>query len=122
MAIETVRGREFVIHFDGKRCIHSRNCVLDRPDVFVPNVKGDWIYPDNASSEAMSQLAHNCPSGAIRYRRKDGKPDEMPAPVNLLATREAGPYAVRGDLRIDGRPAHSPSAATHRPAYRSASD
>ena len=51
MAIETVRGREFIIHFNGGRCIHSRNCVLDRPDVFVPNVKGEWIYPDKASSE-----------------------------------------------------------------------
>ena len=67
MAIETVRGHEFIIHFDGSRCIHSRNCVLDRPDVFVPNVKGDWIYPDRASSEGISQLAHNCPSGAISF-------------------------------------------------------
>ena len=43
MAIESVRGREVVIHFDGARCIHSRHCVLDRPDVFVPNVAGEWI-------------------------------------------------------------------------------
>jgi CDGSH-type Zn-finger protein len=46
-----------------------------------------------------------CPSGAIRYERKDGGPQESAPPVNLAAVREAGPYALRGDLRIDGVPA-----------------
>ena len=27
------------------RCIHSRHCVLDRPEVFVPNAEGPWIPP-----------------------------------------------------------------------------
>lgn len=102
MAIETVRGREFVIHFDGSRCIHSRNCVLDRPDVFVPNVKGDWIYPDRASSEGISQLAHNCPSGAIRYERVDGGPGEAPPLVNTVRVRENGPLAINAPLTIEG--------------------
>ncbi|HEY3667302.1 MAG TPA: CDGSH iron-sulfur domain-containing protein, partial [Polyangiaceae bacterium] len=44
-------------------------------------------------------------SGAIRYLRKDGKPDETAPPVNLIATREAGPYAVRGPLTIAGQAA-----------------
>ena len=38
MSVESVRGTAVVIHFDNQRCIHSRHCVLDRPDVFVPNV------------------------------------------------------------------------------------
>ncbi len=28
------------------KCIHSRNCVLGRPDVFVPNAPGGWIHPE----------------------------------------------------------------------------
>jgi CDGSH-type Zn-finger protein/uncharacterized Fe-S cluster protein YjdI len=102
MAVETVRGREFVIHFDAHRCIHSRNCVLDRPDVFVPNVKGEWIHPDNANSEAMAVLAHNCPSGAIRYERVDGKPAETAPLVNTVRVRENGPLAINAPLMIDG--------------------
>jgi uncharacterized Fe-S cluster protein YjdI len=39
--VEEVRGRQVVIRFAGSRCIHSRNCVLGRPDVFVPNVEGE---------------------------------------------------------------------------------
>ena len=102
MAVETVRGREFIIHFNGSRCIHSRNCVLDRPDVFVPNVKGEWIYPDKADEAAMAQLAHNCPSGAITYQRVDGGKGEEPPLVNTLRVRENGPLAINAPLVVDG--------------------
>jgi CDGSH-type Zn-finger protein len=44
-----------------------------------------------------------CPSGAIRYKRKDGVADEAPPPVNLIAVREGGPYAVRADMRLNGK-------------------
>ena len=42
MSEEIVRGKQVTIRFDARRCIHSRHCVLDRPDVFVPNVKGSY--------------------------------------------------------------------------------
>lgn len=100
--IEDVRGKHVRILFEGRRCIHSRNCVLDRPDVFVPNVEGEWIHPDAASPEDCAALAHNCPSGAIRYERLDGGPQE-PAPiVNLVRVRENGPLAIHAPLEIDG--------------------
>ena len=102
MAIESARGREFIIHFNGGRCIHSRNCVLDRPDVFVPNVKGEWIYPDKADEAAMERLARNCPSGAITYERVDGGMGEAPPLVNTLRLRENGPLAINAPLVIEG--------------------
>ena len=67
MSIEVVRSSDVTIEFDGNRCIHSRNCVLNRPDVFVPNVVGEWIHPDKASQAEVLEIAHNCPSGAIRF-------------------------------------------------------
>lgn len=48
-------------------------------------------------------IAEVCPSGAIRCRRNDGRPNERPPPVNLTAIREGGPYAVRGDIVLEGR-------------------
>ena len=63
-AIEEVRGREVTIRFEAKKCIHSRNCVLGRPDVFVPNVPGKWIHPDRATPGEVAHLALTCPSGA----------------------------------------------------------
>ena len=85
--VEEVRGRQVVIRFDGGRCIHSRNCVLGRPDVFVPNVEGEWIHPDRATPDEVAHLALVCPSGAITYERLDGGPQEAPPKVNTVASR-----------------------------------
>ncbi|MEN9577105.1 MAG: hypothetical protein RJA70_114 [Pseudomonadota bacterium] len=101
--IEEVRGEKVVILFDAKKCIHSRQCVLGRPDVFVPNVDGEWIRPDAASPEEIAALALECPSGAIRYARVDGGPGEAPPIVNVARVRENGPLAFRADLEIEGR-------------------
>lgn len=99
---ETVRGRDVTIHFEAARCVHSRNCVLGRPDVFVPNVQGDWIHPDNATPEEVAALAANCPSGAITYERHDGVANEQPPMVNTVRVRENGPLAFHAPLTIDG--------------------
>jgi CDGSH-type Zn-finger protein/uncharacterized Fe-S cluster protein YjdI len=103
--IETVSGRKIRIQFEAEKCIHSRGCVLSRPDVFVPNAKGEWIHPDAAIPEAVAELAHQCPSGAITYERLDGGPAEQAPKVNLVRLREDGPLAFNGELNISG---HAP--------------
>jgi CDGSH-type Zn-finger protein/uncharacterized Fe-S cluster protein YjdI len=100
--VETVTGERIRIRFDSQLCIHSRGCVLSRPDVFVPNVQGEWIHPDAATPEAVAELAHQCPSGAITYERLDGKPNEQAPKVNLVRIRENGPLAFHGELQIAG--------------------
>jgi CDGSH-type Zn-finger protein/uncharacterized Fe-S cluster protein YjdI len=101
--VENIEGKDLTLIYEGKKCIHSRFCVTGAPAVFLANVKGPWIHPDAIAVDALVEIAHICPSGAIRYRRKDGKPDESAPPVNLIAIREAGPYAARGALRIAGQ-------------------
>ena len=100
--IESVEAEKLTLIYEGKRCIHARHCVTWGPSVFLANVKGPWIHPDTIDAERVAEIAHVCPSGAIRYRRKDGRPDEAAPPVNLAAVREGGPYAFRGDLRVSG--------------------
>jgi CDGSH-type Zn-finger protein/uncharacterized Fe-S cluster protein YjdI len=100
--IEEVRGRKVVIRFDGAKCVHSRNCVLGRPDVFVPNAKGAWIHPDRAAPEEIAALVASCPSGALTYERLDGGSDEAPPRVNTVRVRENGPLAFHAPLRIGG--------------------
>jgi CDGSH-type Zn-finger protein/uncharacterized Fe-S cluster protein YjdI len=90
------------ILFEGKRCIHSRHCVLDAPSVFKANTPGEWIYPDAVSVEALVAVAHSCRSGAIRYQRHDSVADEIPPSVNQLHIRENGPYAIHAPLTIAG--------------------
>ena len=100
--IETVRTPAIELQFEAQRCIHARFCVTGAPKVFLANVKGPWIHPEAMPIEAVVEIAHICPSGAIRYRRLDGGAQEQAPPVNLAAVREGGPYAFRAPLVIDG--------------------
>lgn len=102
--VEHVQGRDLTLLFEGKRCIHARFCVTGAPKVFLANTPGDWIFPDAMPTERLVDIAHACPSGAIRYTRKDGQPDESAPPVNLISVREAGPYGVRAPIVLDGEP------------------
>ncbi len=89
--IETVRGETLELQFEAQRCIHSRFCVTWAPRVFLANVPGAWIHPDAMPVERVVEVAHACPSGAIRYRRLDGGAGESAPPVNLASVREGGP-------------------------------
>jgi len=102
---ERAEGRAIAIEFDATRCIHSRHCVLEAPTVFKANTPGEWIFPDTLEAERLAAVALNCPSGAIRFRRKDGGLDECAPPVNTLKVRENGPYALAAELVISGEPA-----------------
>jgi len=92
-----------VLRFDGQKCIHSRQCVLNAPEVFLANVEGPWLHPEKASVENLVHVARSCPSGAITYQRLDGGEEEGAPPVNVAFIREDGPYAVQATLSIDGQ-------------------
>lgn len=104
--VQEYRAEGIVVRFDGAKCIHSRACVLGRPEVFQANVPGAWIKPGNAAVEEVVMTAMACPSGAITYERTDGAAQEGPPPVNLVRIRENGPLAVHADLRIGGAVSH----------------
>jgi CDGSH-type Zn-finger protein/uncharacterized Fe-S cluster protein YjdI len=101
--IETASAPGITIAFDARRCIHSRFCVLWQPHVYKANVRGPWIDPAADTVEAIVAVAHNCPSGAIRYERHDGGPSEGSPAVNLIYVRENGPLAVRAEIVLNGK-------------------
>jgi CDGSH-type Zn-finger protein/uncharacterized Fe-S cluster protein YjdI len=103
--VEHVEGSALTLKFETKRCIHARHCVLGQPGVFKANVQGPWLDPDAASVEGLVTVAHMCPSGAVRYDRKDGGQPESAPPVNLVQLRENGPLGLRAELILDGKPA-----------------
>ncbi|MCI0598378.1 MAG: CDGSH iron-sulfur domain-containing protein [Beijerinckiaceae bacterium] len=103
-SVEYFRGQRAAIRFDGRRCIHARQCVLRQPDVFKANVQGPWIDPDAALPDALLEAAHNCPSGAITVERFDGGESEAAPKVNLIIVRENGPLAFLAELKIGDLP------------------
>jgi len=104
--VQEYRGANIVVHFDAAKCIHSRNCVLGRPEVFQANVAGAWIKPDAVSAEEVVATALACPSGAITYERIDGGRQESPPPVNVIRIRENGPLAIHARLRVGDSVSH----------------
>jgi len=103
--LEISETKHIKLIFEGKRCIHARHCVTELPNVFKANTPGKWIFAENTDAETLAAVARECPSGAIRYERKDGVHDELVPDVNLVRVRENGPYAFLADLEIDGKPA-----------------
>lgn len=101
MTEEKHPSKDGTLYFDSTRCIHSRGCVLRRPDVFVPNVDGEWIHPEFADDGELQALAENCPSGAIRY--ESNKKSSRAPLVNTLHVRENGPYALYADIEYGGK-------------------
>ncbi|ANH66630.1 CDGSH iron-sulfur domain-containing protein [Mitsuaria sp. 7] len=100
--VESYAGKDVTISIVPDRCIHSRNCVLGRPDVWVPNAEGPWVHPDAAPAETVAAIAESCPSGAIQYERHDGGPQEAAPLVNVVRIRENGPYAFHAELNVNG--------------------
>ncbi len=50
--IERVEGKKLTLVYEGKRCIHSRNCVTWGPNVFLANVEGPWIHRPTSARRA----------------------------------------------------------------------
>jgi CDGSH-type Zn-finger protein/uncharacterized Fe-S cluster protein YjdI len=102
MAQEIYEGAAVAVINRSGRCIHSRQCVLGRPDAFVPNAVGPWIRPDAVSAEEVIAVVERCPSGALGYERRDGGPAERPPGVNAVRLQQDGPLAFYGELNIAG--------------------
>lgn len=100
--IDEYSGDRVTVVNDGARCIHSRYCVLSLPSVFKPNVDGPWIEPGAAATEAVIAVVGKCPSGALRYRGREGVPAEAPPGVNTVRVWEDGPLAIHAELDVAG--------------------
>jgi uncharacterized Fe-S cluster protein YjdI/CDGSH-type Zn-finger protein len=96
--VEVARAEGIELRFEGRRCIHSRHCVLEAPMVFLANTPGAWIHPEATTVEHCVRVAHSCPSGAITYERHDGGPQEAAPGVNVVRVRENGPYAIHAAI------------------------
>lgn len=100
--IDEYKGKHLTIFNDGKRCIHSRHCVLDLSTVFKPSVDGPWIDPDAADAQVVRAVVTKCPSGSLRFRPEGDTPAEQPPTVNVVRTWENGPLAFHAELDVGG--------------------
>ena len=97
---EEYKGQRVTVKNVANRCIHSRYCVLNLNQVFVPNVDGPWIKPDAAAPEVVMAVVAKCPSGALQFDSPDVK--EQPPTVNTVRTWQDGPLVFHAELDIAG--------------------
>jgi CDGSH-type Zn-finger protein/uncharacterized Fe-S cluster protein YjdI len=87
------------VSYDLKRCIHAEECVRRLNAVFDTH-KRPWIQPEHGTADSIAETIHHCPSGALRYARKDGGPAESVPGMNTIRLQANGPLYVRGDITI----------------------
>ncbi len=87
------------VTYDVKRCIHSAECTRGLPAVF-DTAKRPWIQPENGDAQAIAEVIHRCPTGALQYRRKDGGTSEPIPARNTFLLDANGPLYLRGDLHF----------------------
>lgn len=92
-------GEGITVQWRGKLCIHARHCVTVASRVFTPD--GVWDLGE-ASVDHVAHVIRQCPSGALRYQRTDGGPQEVPPHVNVIRVFENGPLAVHAELLLPG--------------------
>ncbi len=96
--IYTYEGDDVTVTYDLKRCVHAAECVKGLPQVFDPNKK-PWVAPGNAGAEEVAAAIRSCPSGALKYKLKNG-PDEQTPNSNTVHIDPDGPLYARGDMEV----------------------
>lgn len=92
-------GSGIDVLWEGKLCIHARYCVTGSPAVFAAGNKWD---PDDDSVDNLAHVIRQCPTGALKYIRKDGGPQEQLPAVNIMRVNENGPLRVNAEMRLSG--------------------
>lgn len=92
-------GRDVVVRFEPRRCIHAEECIHGLPEVFDRHGR-PWIEPDKGSAEEIAEVVLRCPTGALRFERLDGGPAERAPARNIGRVASNGPVYLEGDLRL----------------------
>lgn len=96
---KTYRGRAIEVSFDLDVCIHVAECLRGEPTVFRLQ-RRPWVLPDAGEPDEIADVVERCPSGALLYRRLDGKPQERPRTPTTVTPIRDGPLLVRGRIEV----------------------
>ncbi|KAF1301230.1 MULTISPECIES: (4Fe-4S)-binding protein [Enterococcus] len=65
-------GETVDIYYNKEICAHVGNCVRGNPEIFEVG-RRPWIIPDNGIADHAVQVINTCPTGALKYIRRDEK-------------------------------------------------
>lgn len=99
MSNKTYQGKDIDVTFELKRCIHAAECGRRLQSVFDV-AKRPWAQPDNATADQVQATIDHCPSGALKYVRHDGGPQEQRPDKNIVVVTDSGEYQLHGDVQL----------------------
>ena len=99
-ATRTYETDAIAVHWNSTRCIHTARCIAALPQAFDP-ARRPWIDVHAADADALAAAVRRCPTGALRYTRRDGAPQEEPQRPAVAVPIPDGPLLVMGDLRVE---------------------
>jgi CDGSH-type Zn-finger protein/uncharacterized Fe-S cluster protein YjdI len=95
--IREYKGKDIVVRYDVKRCIHAEECVKGLPTVFAKD-RRPWVDPDGAGADYVAEVVERCPTGALYHERTDGGPGEELPGQNTVTVTVDGPLYVAGEV------------------------
>ncbi len=98
-AQRTYETDAIAVHWESSRCIHTARCLQALPQVFDVR-RRPWVDVGAANAEDLAAAVRTCPTGALRYTRTDGAPQEEPQRPTIAVPIPDGPLLVMGDLRV----------------------
>lgn len=93
------RGSDVEVSFDLDLCIHVAECLRGDRRVFDLN-RRPWVLPDLATADEVAEVVRLCPSGALQYRRLDGKAQEAHDGATTVTPLRNGPLLVTGQIEV----------------------
>jgi CDGSH-type Zn-finger protein/uncharacterized Fe-S cluster protein YjdI len=90
-----------LVHWDSSRCIHTGICLRTLPSVFDLR-RRPWVDLRGAEANAVADAVARCPTGALRYERRDGAEGERPPHPTVVWPIMDGPLLMVGDLDVRG--------------------
>ena len=102
----TYPGSEIDVQWDSRLCIHIGECGNSADEIFEGG-RDPWCIPDKHPKARVREVVERCPSGALAYEEKDGRP-EQPPKENRVKVVYNGPLYFSGDLELEGMPEDMP--------------
>ncbi len=93
------RGTDIEVSFDLDICIHVGECLRGEPTVFELR-RRPWVLPDEGDADVIANVIERCPSGALQYRRLDGRPQERHSGRTTVTPMRDGPLLVVGEVEV----------------------
>jgi uncharacterized Fe-S cluster protein YjdI/CDGSH-type Zn-finger protein len=102
MTRRTYENAAIRVLWDSSMCIHTGLCLRGGQGAFDVE-RRPWVDLDASETDTIVMAIESCPSGALRYERLDGGPQELPQVPTTVVPWPNGPLMVRGEIEIRDR-------------------